>query len=248
MESLFPPVVIDSDAAPVSVFASISLGTGEKGSAQAKYNGDVKLHANSERPDNGAGNTIISRGSQVTQFDISSDSINPGTIDMAADLRQESSGPDETKSLFNGTIDWRRSIGLEKFGDFAGESIGEIGFLPGTGNAFVDIAFNTAIPFQGFVGDRVSINFLMIAHSSISADVDLLNTGSFGITFNDPAVIAQVVPQVPLPGAVWLFGSGLLGMMGIARRKTGNRRLSAVVAVILVDDKGAIKNRDPILR
>jgi hypothetical protein len=27
------------------------------------------------------------------------------------------------------------------------------------------------------------------------------------------------ISQVPLPAAVWLFGSGLLGLVGIARRK-----------------------------
>ena len=27
------------------------------------------------------------------------------------------------------------------------------------------------------------------------------------------------VPQVPVPAAVWLFGSGLLGLIGMARRK-----------------------------
>lgn len=30
---------------------------------------------------------------------------------------------------------------------------------------------------------------------------------------------AQVVPEVPLPAAVWLLGSGLLGLVGVARRK-----------------------------
>ncbi|MDB4517022.1 VPLPA-CTERM sorting domain-containing protein [Crocinitomicaceae bacterium] len=29
----------------------------------------------------------------------------------------------------------------------------------------------------------------------------------------------EVAPPVPLPAAVWLFGSGLLGLIGIARRK-----------------------------
>jgi len=28
------------------------------------------------------------------------------------------------------------------------------------------------------------------------------------------------VPEVPVPAAVWLFGSGLLGLVGVARRKT----------------------------
>jgi hypothetical protein len=29
----------------------------------------------------------------------------------------------------------------------------------------------------------------------------------------------SVVSAVPVPGAVWLFGSGLLGLMGLARRR-----------------------------
>jgi len=36
--------------------------------------------------------------------------------------------------------------------------------------------------------------------------------------FNDLVVEASVAP-VPIPAAVWLFGSGLLGLIGIARRK-----------------------------
>jgi len=36
--------------------------------------------------------------------------------------------------------------------------------------------------------------------------------------FNDIVVEANVAP-VPVPAAVWLFGSGLLGVIGIARRK-----------------------------
>jgi len=32
-------------------------------------------------------------------------------------------------------------------------------------------------------------------------------------------VDVQVVPQVPVPAAVWLFGSGLLGLVGVLRRK-----------------------------
>lgn len=31
------------------------------------------------------------------------------------------------------------------------------------------------------------------------------------------------VPQVPVPAAVWLFGSGLLGLVGVARRKARGR-------------------------
>ena len=34
-----------------------------------------------------------------------------------------------------------------------------------------------------------------------------------------PPLSAAPVPEVPVPAAVWLFGSGLLGLFGIARRK-----------------------------
>lgn len=36
---------------------------------------------------------------------------------------------------------------------------------------------------------------------------------SIGLNFNVPA------PAVPVPAAAWLFGSGLLGLFGVARRK-----------------------------
>jgi hypothetical protein len=36
-----------------------------------------------------------------------------------------------------------------------------------------------------------------------------------GLTTN----MTMVISQVPIPAAVWLFGSGLLGLIGIARRK-----------------------------
>jgi hypothetical protein len=49
------------------------------------------------------------------------------------------------------------------------------------------------------------------------------NAGACTVTFSDGTVLAvdtQVAgPAVPIPSALWLFGSGLLGVVGIARRK-----------------------------
>jgi len=40
------------------------------------------------------------------------------------------------------------------------------------------------------------------------------------IQIDNVQIFADVeVPQVPVPAAVWLFGSGLLGLVGVARRK-----------------------------
>ncbi len=33
-------------------------------------------------------------------------------------------------------------------------------------------------------------------------------------------VVASIVPEVPVPAAVWLFGSGLVGLLGVVRRKS----------------------------
>ena len=40
-----------------------------------------------------------------------------------------------------------------------------------------------------------------------------LTSGDWSYQGNAP------VPQVPVPAAVWLFGSGLIGLIGVARRK-----------------------------
>jgi hypothetical protein len=51
------------------------------------------------------------------------------------------------------------------------------------------------------------------ANLYVGGMVDVLSTGVIEVT-NAGAV--------PLPGAVWLFGSGLLGLIGIGRRRTAN--------------------------
>ncbi len=38
--------------------------------------------------------------------------------------------------------------------------------------------------------------------------------------FDNVVVTADALVVVPVPAAVWLFGSGLLGLVGISRRKT----------------------------
>lgn len=44
-----------------------------------------------------------------------------------------------------------------------------------------------------------------------------LTTGSFDITGIDNVVIAEA-PSVPIPGAVWLLGSGLVGIAGLRKK------------------------------
>jgi len=44
-------------------------------------------------------------------------------------------------------------------------------------------------------------------------------TGSWTITGNAKAAGGPPPEPVPVPAAVWLFGSGLMGLVGVARRK-----------------------------
>jgi hypothetical protein len=43
--------------------------------------------------------------------------------------------------------------------------------------------------------------------------------GSIDGTFSGSSVVAKLGPVVPVPAAVWLFSSGLLGLVAVARRK-----------------------------
>jgi hypothetical protein len=42
----------------------------------------------------------------------------------------------------------------------------------------------------------------------------------FNANFDITSVHVTSVSTVPVPAAVWLFGSGLLGLVGVARRKS----------------------------
>ncbi len=53
--------------------------------------------------------------------------------------------------------------------------------------------------------------------------ITLANGTWFGYSVNSPGFLAPDIPQapVPIPGALWMLGSGLLGLVGFRRRKAG---------------------------
>ncbi|MCR4347384.1 MAG: VPLPA-CTERM sorting domain-containing protein [Sulfuricaulis sp.] len=56
-----------------------------------------------------------------------------------------------------------------------------------------------------------------------SGTIDYLHTAAFGYTLPEGVTFTsasgQFMSPVPVPAAVWLFGSGLLGLIGVARRR-----------------------------
>ena len=90
-----------------------------------------------------------------------------------------------------------------------------------TGNSiFVDI--NTIPPPPG------SIVLQVLTSGLTSVDLGQLEAGEYSISvnlyegffnFQDTLTQSFVVNAVPIPSAIWLFGSGLLGLVSMARSK-----------------------------
>ena len=57
--------------------------------------------------------------------------------------------------------------------------------------------------------------------TSWSGDTNVIvrGTNSYDVYFSDERILQVDARVVPVPAAVWLFGSGLLGLVGVARRK-----------------------------
>jgi hypothetical protein len=64
-----------------------------------------------------------------------------------------------------------------------------------------------------------SVAELVYDHQNNDAGINFFNT-SGGSYVSTGSFLARVA-AVPIPPALWLFGSGLLGLIGIARRKCG---------------------------
>ena len=101
----------------------------------------------------------------------------------------------------------------------------EFGFFDGVNyimNGTVEINGNGL--YQSELG--VAAAKALIADNTFFTSEDLFKLDAFSVVVPDfdgrtNVIFTQValVPEVPLPAAAWLFGSGLLGLVGIARRK-----------------------------
>lgn len=110
--------------------------------------------------------------------------------------------------------------------DFAGNSFG---YYLGTNTEtfFSDTSLNGdmsdhMLAYQGIDVDTVQLANLAAglwtSNEFVLAWEDLIADNA-DFDFNDMVLMVESVQPVPVPAAVWLFGSGLLGLIGIARRK-----------------------------
>lgn len=91
-----------------------------------------------------------------------------------------------------------------------------------TSSSFVSYNFFTVVPGTvlgthrfGSVSDNPTIS------RSLTEDFLISDSGNLGDSTADIAIGSALVrvSVVPIPPAVWLFGSGLIGLIGVARRK-----------------------------
>jgi hypothetical protein len=103
--------------------------------------------------------------------------------------------------------------------DMDGDGIGADGFAPNE-NVYFTLAFN-ANTMMGNVDQMVYGDCAPTGLMGPMMTGDMCMTGhSLGGTMGGIPESLTITPSaVPVPAAVWLFGSGLLGLISIARRK-----------------------------
>lgn len=98
------------------------------------------------------------------------------------------------------------------------KTVGQLGYTAVYGNNFL-----TALPFvaQGELGAA-----LAFVHEKVNADdfdtgelEVFAGTWKLDLTGNTGSLTYAATSAVPLPGAVWMFGAALMGMLGVNRRK-----------------------------
>jgi len=90
----------------------------------------------------------------------------------------------------------------------------------GLGNVFVDGFFLT---LQGKPSTQLWSSHTTLPGSNLPYDPANFDIASVGLLFNGSSInefaASGTLSAVPIPATIWLFGSGLLGLIGIARRK-----------------------------
>jgi len=96
-------------------------------------------------------------------------------------------------------------------------SVFNVGGFADTGGANVAWTGGTTVALGDTVGWGSDTDLSVSFENDLSANT--LNVGEKAQIAKKFGAIGLVVNPVPVPAAVWLFGSGLLGLAGIARRK-----------------------------
>ena len=110
----------------------------------------------------------------------------------------------------SGTPTLDKTINLDYFGGYAFTLPGDLNFFTGTSpwelelNTMTSVSAQACFPVPGDPNYCFSLDDRVVYDGAYE--------GGFSVTYT-------YTPAVPVPAAVWLFGSGLLGLVAVARRK-----------------------------
>ena len=140
----------------------------------------------------------------ATSFNIDATAFTIITNGDPVDIPDEVFTLTSTSGSYDSTADFGQGYGM-----FAGTFTVEGGLLSGS--------FSNLEVF-GF-GDDINFDFEAdLAYDSGSLKGGFTGGRIEGLISGD-IVVAKLGAVVPVPAAVWLFGSGLIGLVGVARRK-----------------------------
>ena len=135
---------------------------------------------------------------------MSTESVLAASLDLANNFGGSVTTPSgaTVEGSASGASSWVLSVDTDSLVDFDLDSGSFFSILGGNGLAFV---FNT---------DTFQAN--LVAGSYLFA----ILPGLANVPYTFSVSVAPVVGAIPVPGALWLFGSAFLGMIGTLRRKS----------------------------
>lgn len=90
---------------------------------------------------------------------------------------------------------------------------------PGTSPVDIGGTYNNGTGIATFTWDGTYGNAYTLSYRATVPQADPSGFGGVPYGLELRGVVNEAVSAVPIPAAVWLFGSGLLGLVGVARRK-----------------------------
>ncbi|MGR8929262.1 MAG: hypothetical protein ACU836_01390 [Gammaproteobacteria bacterium] len=118
------------------------------------------------------------------------------------------------------TLDWEisgNSDGADPFNDYASAGVSITGnYDNGTASSFSNV-FSKNTGFDGDFDESGTFS-MAIFGDGVQEVMGSLSAQAWASSYSVVSM-GSGIPEVPVPGAVWMFSSALLGLIGISRRK-----------------------------